>query len=68
MTVAAIASSSCAVIRPVVSCEPTMFTFTRTSDPAWRTVPGETPTALALKIFSTAVRPWPSTEISFDGA
>ena len=68
MTVAAMASSSCAVIRPVVSCEPTMLTCTRTSDPACSTLPGVVPRALALKIFSTAVRPWPSCETSFDGA
>ena len=68
MTVAAIASSSCAVIRPVVSCEPTMFTRTRTSEPACSTLPGVTPTALALKIFSTAVRPWSGMLISLFGA
>ncbi len=45
-----------------------MFTLTRTSDPACSTLPGVTPTALRLKIFSTAVRPWPSREISLLGA
>jgi hypothetical protein len=32
------------------------------------TFPSVTPTAFLLKIFSTAVRPCPSIEISFEGA
>ena len=45
-----------------------MFTVTRTSEPACKTLPGVEPTAFLLNIFSTAVRPCPSIEISFDGA
>ena len=44
-----------------------MLTSTRVYDPAWSVAP-EVPTALRLKIFSTAVRPWPSWETSSDGA
>jgi hypothetical protein len=45
-----------------------MFTSTRTSEPACVTFPSVTPTAFLLKIFSTAVSPCPSIEISFEGA
>jgi len=45
-----------------------MFTSTRTSEPACKTFPGAMPTAFLLKIFSTAVRPCPSTETSFEAA
>ena len=45
-----------------------MFTLTRTSEPVCKGVEDATPTALRLKIFSTAVRPWPSIEISLEGA
>ena len=62
------ASSSWVVINPVVSCDPTIFTFTLTSEPLCKTESDGTPTAFLLKIFSTAVRPWPSFEIIFEGA
>jgi hypothetical protein len=51
-----------------VSCDPTMFTVTLTSDPACNTFPAGSPTAFLLNIFSTAVSPWPSIEISLEDA
>ena len=45
-----------------------MFTSTLTSEPACKTLPSGTPTAFLLKIFSTAVSPCPSIEISLEGA
>ena len=66
--VAAIDSSSWLVIKPVVSCEPTILTLTRTSEPVCNTLPSVLPRALALKIFSTAVKPWPSCDTSLGGA
>ncbi len=45
-----------------------MFTFTRTSEPACNVLPGVTPTAFLLNIFSTAVKPTPSLITSFAGA
>ena len=68
IVVAAIDSNSCEVIKPVVSCEPTIFTSTLISDPACKTFPLVTPTAFLLNIFSTAVRPWFSCDISLDFA
>jgi hypothetical protein len=45
-----------------------MFTSTRTSEPACNIFPGVVPTAFLLNIFSTAVNPCPSIEISLDEA
>ena len=42
--------------------------YQRTSEPACNGVCEVTPTALLLKIFSTAVNPCPSIEVSFDSA
>ena len=67
MVVAAIISSSWEVIKPVVSCEPTILTSTRTYEPACNVAP-VVPTAFLLKIFSTAVSPWFLIEISLDPA
>ena len=44
-----------------------MLTSARTYEPAWSGWP-EVPTAFLLKIFSTAVKPWPSWLISLDVA
>ena len=68
ITVAAIDSSSWEVISPVVSCDPTMFTSTLTSDPACKIFPGVVPTAFLLNIFSAAVKPCPLWETSLEGA
>ena len=62
ITVAAMASNSWEVIKPVVSWEPTMLTSTRTSEPACKVAPGVVPTALRLKIFSTG-----GEALAFDG-
>lgn len=45
-----------------------MFTSTRTSEPACNTLPCVKPTAFLLNIFSTAVKPCPSTDTSLAGA
>ena len=45
-----------------------MFTSTLTLEPACNVFPGVVPTAFLLNIFSTAVNPCPSIEISLEVA